>query len=107
MSSSLAARDDDRAVFLQLAELVNSLPQAERVSIRRQLGDYAHDLKHQLGLVTSAIALLERYDVSEDAAQQIGELAAVIGEAARQLDGQVDILTAHLNHQIDTGGGSD
>lgn len=102
MSRTPSSQEDFRALFLELSALVNTLPSDQRASIRTKLGDYAHDLKHQLGLVMGANALLERNDFSEDIRLEIRELAAVIREAAAQIDGHIDMLTEYLNHQIDS-----
>lgn len=102
MSRTPSTQEDFRSLFLQLSALVNELPMGKRAKIRAKLGDYSHDLKHQLGLVAGANALLERYNFSEDIDSEIRELAAVIREAVRQIDGHIDALTENLNHQIDS-----
>lgn len=100
MSQSPSSQEEYRALFLELSDLVNLLPREKRESVRTKLGDYAHDLKHQLGLVTGANALLERVDVSEDIETEIRELISVIREAVGQIDDHIDTLTEYLNHQI-------
>ena len=100
MSRTSSFKEKYRDLFMELSALVNELPIDERALIRARLGDYAHDLKHQLGLVTGANALLERYDFSEDILPEIQELAAVIRDAARQIDDYIDTLTEYLSHQI-------
>ena len=100
MTRTPASQEDYRALFLELSALVNLLPMDKRASIRTKLGAYTHDLKHQLGLVMGAKALLERFDFSEEVDPEIRELAAVIQQAARQIDDHINTLTEYLNHQI-------
>ena len=102
MRATLSSQEDLRSLFLQLSALVNELPMEKRANIRAKLGDYSHDLKHQLGLVTGANALIERYDFSEDIGSEIRELTAVIREAVRQIDEHIDVLTEYLSHKINT-----
>ena len=100
MSRTPSSQEEYRAVFLELSDLVNLLPSEKRDAIRASLGDFAHDLKHQLGLVTGANALLQRLDFSEDIEGEIWELVLVIREAVGQIDDYIDTLTEYLNHQI-------
>ncbi len=44
----------------ELAEMVNELPLEERVRIREYVGLLVHDLRHSLGLISNAQALLRR-----------------------------------------------
>lgn len=87
-------------MFLELAELVNSSPLEQRIFIRSQLGDYTHDLKHLLGLVTGANAVLAKYTSEND--PQFREMVEMIQEAALKIDAQVDLLTEQLSQNIRT-----
>ena len=87
-------------MFLELAELVNSSPLEQRIFIRSQLGEYTHDLKHLLGLVTGANAVLTKYTSEND--PQFREMVEMIQEAALKIDAQVDLLTEQLSQYIRT-----
>ena len=89
----LRSRDEDKddrmsqlspdQAFQRLAELVNQLPEEERTALRVALGNYTHDLKHTLGLVTGANALLSRIAADQP---QIMEMAEIIQKASGQID---------------------
>jgi hypothetical protein len=90
---------DDKAkdAFRHLAELVNSLPEEERAVILEGLSNYTHDLKHTLGLVTGANALVSRIS-DEDG--QIREMVKIIQSACSQLDDGIMLLVDQLNNRI-------
>ena len=99
MNQTPSSPDRNRSVFLELAELVNSCPVEQRIFIRSQLGEYTHDLKHLLGLVTGANAVLTRKFALEDD-PQFREMVEMIQEAAQKIDAQVDLLTEQLSQYI-------
>ena len=101
MSHDSSSPDPSQGVFLELAELVNSCPVEQRIFIRSQLGEYTHDLKHLLGLVTAANAVLKRKFASEDD-PQFREMVEMIQEAAQKIDAQVDMLTEQFSQYIQT-----
>lgn len=86
--------------FLRLAELVNQLPEEERTTLRVALGNYTHDLKSTLGLVTGANALLSRIAADQP---QIMEMAEIIQKGSGQIDELIMVLADQLNNRIDTG----
>jgi len=100
MNQTPSSPDRNRSVFLELAELVNSSPLEQRIFIRSQLGEYTHDLKHLLGLVTGANAVLTKYTSEND--PQVREMVEMIREAALKIDAQVDLLTEQLSQYIRT-----
>jgi len=100
MNQTPPSPDRNRSVFLELAELVNSCPVEQRIFIRSQLGEYTHDLKHLLGLVTGANAVLTKYTSEND--PQFREMVEMIQEAALKIDAQVDLLTGQLSQYIRT-----
>jgi len=100
MNQTPPSPDRNRSVFLELAELVNSCPVEQRIFIRSQLGEYTHDLKHLLGLVTGANAVLTKYTSEND--PQFREMVEMIQEAALKIDAQVDLLTEQLSQYIRT-----
>jgi len=85
--------------FHRLADLVNQLPEEERIALRSALGNYTHDLKHTLGLVTGANAIFLRM---ASAQPQILEMAEIIQNASGQIDELITLLADQLNNQIDT-----
>jgi len=101
MTQNSSSHDHSRSVFLELAELVNSSPLEQRIFIRSQLGEYTHDLKHLLGLVTAANAVLKRNYASDDD-PQFREMVEMIQKAAQKIDAQVDMLTEQLSQYIQT-----
>jgi hypothetical protein len=100
MKQSSSSDEQDQTVFLQLAELVNSLPPEKRVSIRHFLGEYTHDLKHLIGLVTGANALITRQQSGNANSDVFEEMLAMIEDAAKQIDSQIDRLTVYLSQRI-------
>lgn len=101
MSRFLSSAEKYQAVFTELGELVNTLSLEKRVSIRDGLGNYAHDLKHLIGLVAGANAVLERKHGSALEETELEEMVELIVESAFKIDAQIDLLTTYLNHQID------
>jgi hypothetical protein len=100
MSNSISSEDPYQALFLELAEIVNSLSVEKRASIRTQLGEYTHDLKDLLGLVTGANALLKRYAASDEMDPQVMEMVVLIGDISMKIDEHMDLLTKYLSQQI-------
>lgn len=85
--------------FQRLSDLVNQLPDEERIALRDALGHYTHDLKNTLGLVTGANAILPRVAVGQP---QIKEMSGIIQKASGQIDDLIMLLVEHLNNQIET-----
>jgi len=102
MSLPSSFQSENKAVFMKLAELVNTLSLDERSSVRNELGEYTHDLKHLLGLVTSASAVLRREPAFGEQDSQLAEMVELIDQTIRKIDAQIDVLAESLSHQIKT-----
>ncbi|MBN2045212.1 MAG: hypothetical protein JW757_09350 [Anaerolineales bacterium] len=89
--------DEVRKAFWRLAALVNGLTAEEQSELKFALGEYTHDLKHTLGLVTGANALISRTAAGQ---AKIDEMTRMIEGAARQLDQLTDLMVEELNNRI-------
>ena len=83
--------------FQQISDALKQLPSDQQKALREQLGNYTHDLKHTLGVVTGANALLQR---DAHTASSHGEVLEIIQRAARELDAHFEILIQNLSNQI-------
>jgi signal transduction histidine kinase len=83
--------------FQQIAEALRQLPPDQQKTLREQLGNYTHDLKHILGVVTGANALLIR---DSHTAGAYGDLLEIIQRSAGELDDHFEILIQNLSTQI-------
>lgn len=100
MSKHDVSQEQFQSVFLELADLVNSQKLEKRISIRKQLGEFTHDLKHLLGLVTSANAILQRRSFSAEEDPELKEMVDLVVEAAQNIDSKIDLMADYLNQQI-------
>jgi geranylgeranyl pyrophosphate synthase len=83
--------------FQRLAVLVNQLPEEERSNIRAALGEFTHDLKHTIGLVTGANVLVSRTVTDQT---QVAEMVEIIQNASNQIDDLITLMVDQLNDQI-------
>jgi hypothetical protein len=92
-----SVKDPAVVALHRLAELVNQLPEEERAIIRAALGEYTHDLKHTIGLVTGANVLVSR-TITDDS--HVAEMVEIIQNASIQIDDLVTLMVDQLNNQI-------
>ena len=92
--------DSAREALQRLAALANQLHEEERAELLSALGEYTHDLKHMLGLVTGANALISRTGTGQE---QIEEMTKIIMNASSQLDEYITLMVEELNNRIDNG----
>jgi len=83
--------------FRQIAEALKQLPPDQQKDLREMLGNYTHDLKHTLGLVTGAHSLLVR---DANTAGVHADILEIIQQAAKELDDHFEILIHNLSNQI-------
>lgn len=98
MTEDKERTDEFAQAFGQIAEHLNELPPEQRAAFRAQLGEYAHDFKHVLGLVLGANAVLQR---DEEVVRTQGDMLEVIEDAAKQLDALFELFVHNLPNQID------
>jgi len=91
-------RDPERyqATFEVIGNLVRELPDGQRELISEQLGEYTHDLKHLLGLVTGANAVILRVVPTDEKGVKVLEMVETIDKAAGQLNDYIDVIVSQL-----------
>lgn len=101
MSEFDAAADKYSPAFQELAEIVNRQPEESRELVRRALGEYLHDIKHTLGLITGANTIIQR-DL-EDGPENFdsAEMLTIVMDAALRINKYVNLLNENLVTQID------
>ena len=102
MKTDSSGKNRYKEVFLRLTECVNSLPLEERVFIRTELGNYSHDMKHYLGVISGANTLLDRNISLEDRdyQDQDREVIDMIRDSSIELNDYTDLLTEYLCKNI-------
>ncbi|MCB2179732.1 hypothetical protein KQH54_01275 [bacterium] len=88
------------AVFMAIAEAVNRLPEEERHQIGAQLGEFTHDFKHLLGLVTGANAVLVRSATTDSVGARIVDMVEISDKAAMELNQFIEVIVNQLYLQI-------
>lgn len=84
------------AVFQAIARAVRQLPEEERSRINAQLGEFTHDLKHLVGLVTGANSVVLRSAPSDESGEQIVEMVKISNHAAAEIDAFIEVIVQHL-----------
>ncbi len=88
-------------VFLELANAASHLSDEEQEQLGAQLGEYTHDLKHILGLVTGANAIILRSAPSDEPGSKIVEMVEIIEDATAELNAYFDVMIDHLYHPLE------
>lgn len=88
------------AVFQLIAAAVQKLPDEQRSRISAQLGEYTHDFKHLLGLVTGANSVLLRSAPSDETGDLIVEMAGISDKAVIELNQLIELIIEQLNLAI-------
>lgn len=84
------------AAFQAIAEAVRELSEEEVRRISAQLGEYTHDFKHLLGLVTGANAILLRSVSSDEQGAKMMEMVEIINRSSAQLNAFIEVLVSQL-----------
>ena len=87
-------------IWRGMARLVNELPREERQRYQREFARFAHDLRHDLGVVANAEALL-RTDLQSlpDTAEMLDFLEILLKANTRAI-ATLDALIVSFGHQI-------
>jgi hypothetical protein len=87
--------------FRQLAEIVNQQPEEAREVLRGGFGEYQHDIKHTLGLITGANTIIQR-DL-EDGCEDFdsAEMIQIVTDAALRINQYVNLLNENFTTLID------
>jgi hypothetical protein len=90
-----------RQAFKELADLINRQSPDIREETRRVFGEYLHDIKHTIGLITGATTIILR-DL-EDGCEDFdsAEMLPIINDAAMRINHYVNLLNETLVTQID------
>lgn len=89
------------ALWQELAGLINELPIERREGYREVLGEFLHDMKHTLGLITNANAILRR-DVEGAPEKTRGlEMIKIVQTGATQLNEYLNILVEEFGNAIE------
>jgi hypothetical protein len=104
MSENQSFEEKYAPLFQEMAELVNQQPKEKREHTRRLIGEFLHDIKHQLGLVTGANAVILRELNSDREPKQSFEMIEISGNACLTINGYTDLvgenLTARINADV-------
>jgi hypothetical protein len=88
-------------LFQELAEMINQQPVETRERTRLLIGEYFHDIKHTLGLITGANTVLQR-DLQDGCENFDGtEMIQIANDAAMKINQYIDLLTKNLTTLID------
>lgn len=106
MDNQTERNDDHVQTWRDLAELVNALPVEERERYRAVVGNFMHDMKHTLGLITNANEILRR-DVENDPGKSRSlEMLNIIRTGALQMDGYLNTMVNEFANHIKESGKS-
>jgi hypothetical protein len=100
MSTNQLFEEKYALLFQELAELVNQQPKENREHTRRLIGEFLHDIKHQLGLITGANAVILRELNSERGPNQSFEMIKISGDASLKINAYVDLVSENLTAKI-------
>jgi len=101
MSEIQSAEDKYAPVFKELADLVNQQPAEIRERSRRLVGEFLHDIKDTLGLITGANAVVERDLQDESEPIDSFEMIQIANDASMLVDAYLDLLNQHFASRID------
>lgn len=101
MSENQSFGEKYASLFQDLAELVNQQPMEHREQTRQLAGEFLHDLKHTLGLITGANALILRDLRGGEEKTQSFEMVKIANDAALKIDAYVDLVTETFVTNID------
>jgi hypothetical protein len=96
-------REDFIRLWDALVALVNYLPEDERQEMQTNLKEYIHELRHTIGLITSAQALLQRDLSTREDRADILMLLDIISIAANRLTNLVANNLQHVGEDIKLG----
>lgn len=101
MAGDLQSSDRYTQMWQDLAEVLNRLPIEDQEAYRKVLGEYLHDMKHTLGLITNANEILRR-DVGERPERSRSlEMINIIHTGALQLDGYLTTMVEEFANRIE------
>jgi hypothetical protein len=100
MSENQAFEEKYAPLFQELAELVNQQPKEKREHTRRLIGEFLHDIKHQLGLITGANAVILRELSSEQEPNKSLEMIEISGDASMTINTYVDLVSENFTARI-------
>jgi nitrogen-specific signal transduction histidine kinase len=102
MSEPSSIEDKYALFFSQLAELINQQPPDTRADTRRLIGDYLHDIKHTLGLITGANTLIERDLKDESEPFDSFEMLEIANQASMTINQYLNLVNENFASKIDT-----
>ena len=87
--------------FRELAEIVNQQPAETRERTRRLIGEYFHDIKHTLGLITGANTIIERDLQNDSELFDSFEMIQISNNASLSISSYVNLVTDNFTSLID------
>ncbi|MEN8241934.1 MAG: hypothetical protein ABFS17_08440 [Chloroflexota bacterium] len=101
MSEMQSIEEKYALFFRELAELVNQQPAETREHTRRLIGEFLHDIKHTLGLITGANTIIERDLGDKSEPFDSFEMIQIADQASMVIDAHLDLLNQHFASRID------
>jgi hypothetical protein len=96
------AKEEDMAVsWREFAEMLNQLPVEEKKRYHALLGQFLHDVKHSLGLISNANELLRRDANAFPDKHRAKEMIGVTRTGFEQLNGYVNVMLRNFYEHID------
>ena len=71
-----------------------------REHTRRLIGEFLHDIKHQLGLITGANAVIKRDLEMGKQPKQCMEMTQITDEASKKIDQHLNLVTDNFTAEI-------
>jgi hypothetical protein len=104
MDNQTEGKNEHAQTWRELAGLVNNLPVEEREQYRAVVGNFMHDMKHTLGLITNANEILRRDVENEPGKSRSLEMLNIIRTGALQMDGYLNTMVEEFANHIKESG---
>ena len=93
--------DKFEGTWQELSILINQLSQDDKQRLRDSLGEFTHDMKHALGLISSGSELIRRDFASCGHEHKSQEMIDVIHTGFEQANAYLDVIVSNLSNKID------
>lgn len=101
MAEEMQSESPQEQVWQDLMGLVNQLPLEMRERYRQALGKFMHDMKHTLGLITTAQALARRTTGDTPDLEKTLEMLEIIRTSSMQMDEYLNTIVDDLCNRIE------
>ena len=101
MAEEMQSNVQQEQVWQDLAGLVNQLTLEMRERYRQALGKFMHDMKHTLGLTTTAQALGRRTTGDTPDLEKTLEMLEIIRTSSMQMDEYLNTIVDDLCNRIE------